>query len=117
MHFYAFKYKPMKHLLTLTLLCFGLMAQAQIPSFTKIGPSVPFSNVIKRTNGSYLASAQQDVFEFNGLNGSFNSLNFTQQLGNFRGTSELLGENNSNEIFRATVDNGIFKYSNAQKQG
>ncbi len=33
MHFCASKYKPMKHLLTLTLLCFGLMAQAQIPSY------------------------------------------------------------------------------------
>ncbi len=31
--FRAFKYKPMKHLLTLTLICFGLMAQAQIPSY------------------------------------------------------------------------------------
>ncbi|MEY4851830.1 MAG: hypothetical protein RIS99_225 [Bacteroidota bacterium] len=33
MHFCAFNYKPMKTLLTLTLLCFGIFAQAQIPSY------------------------------------------------------------------------------------
>jgi hypothetical protein len=104
----------MKHLFTLTLLTFGLMAQAQIPSFTKIGPNVGFINVIKRSNGNFLASADQEVYEFNGINGNFNSLNFTNQIGNLRGISELLGENNSNQIFRGTVDDGIYKYSNGQ---
>lgn len=105
----------MKHLLTLALvLCLGTFASAQIPNFTKIGPNIGFINIIKRANGNFVASANQDVFEFTGLNGSFNSLNFTSQVGTLRDISELLGENNSNQLFRGTADDGIYKYANGQ---
>ena len=85
---------------------------AQVPSFTQIGPISSYQNIIKRSNGNYLASSNSDVYEFNGINATFQGLNFNGQVGGQRCFSQLLGENSVGEIYRATCDNGIYKYQN-----
>jgi hypothetical protein len=85
---------------------------AQVPSFTQIGPTSSYKNIIKRINGNYLASSDSDVYEFTGINATFQGLNFNTQVGVQRGISQMLGENSLGNIFRATFDNGIYQYQN-----
>lgn len=83
---------------------------AQVPSFTQIGPTSSYKNIIKRSNGNYLASSDSDVYEFSGINATFQGLNFNTQVGVQSGISQLLGENSLGNIFRATFHNGIYQY-------
>jgi hypothetical protein len=83
---------------------------AQVPLFTQIGPTSSYKNIIKSSNGNYLASSDSDVYEFAGINATFRGLNFNTQVGVQRGISQLLGENSLGNIFRATFDNGVYQY-------
>jgi hypothetical protein len=105
----------MKNTILFLVMAVALTTQtlfAQVPSFTQIGPISSYQNIIKRSNGNYLASSNSDVYEFNGINATFQGLNFNGQVGGQRCFSQLLGENSVGEIFRATCDNGIYKYQN-----
>jgi hypothetical protein len=105
----------MKKIILLVAICLALTAQtlfAQVPSFTQIGPTSSYKNIIKRINGNYLASSDSDVYEFTGINATFQGLNFNTQVGVQRGISQMLGENSLGNIFRATFDNGIYQYQN-----
>jgi hypothetical protein len=108
-------FNKMKKIILFLVMAVALTTQtlfAQVPSFTQIGPISSYQNIIKRSNGNYLASSNSDVYEFIGINATFQGLNFNGQVGGQRCFSQLLGENSVGEIFRATCDNGIYKYLN-----
>jgi hypothetical protein len=105
-------YKNKLILASMFMLSITNFITAQVPSFSQIGPKTSYINVIKRNNGNFIASSTADIYEFVSVNGQFQGLNFTSQIGTQRGIAQLLGENSTNSIFMATADNGIFKYQN-----
>jgi hypothetical protein len=104
----------MKQLLLTAAAMLGLTAVtlAQVPNWQQIGTLDNYGNIIKRSNGNFLASSIEDVYEFSDLSSPFQGLNFNTQIGEDC-ISQLLGENSAGAIFRATCHDGIFTYNNS----
>lgn len=86
----------------------SLIGFAQVPTWTQIGPNDDYKNIILRTNGNFVASANSDVYEFGSVSSSFQNTYFSTQIG-AQCISQLLGENSSGDLFRATCHNGIYR--------
>ena len=73
-------------------------------------PNQYFLNMFKTSSGSYIIRTLSGVYSSTSISGPFTDLGFNYPTTNQ--AHSLLGENSQGEIFAASPNDGIFKYSN-----